>query len=111
MTEVWNLVSGPVAHYVAYGLLLIGAFFFISGTLGILRFPDIYTRLHAVAKADTLGLGFVVVGLSLISGSVRASLLMILAWVLVMASGATACQLLARYDQEHTTSKEHRDDR
>lgn len=111
MTEVWNLASGPVAHYVAYGFLLIGAFFFMSGTLGILRFPDIYTRLHAVTKADTLGLGFIVLGLSLISGSARASLLMILAWVLVMASGATASQLLARYEQDHTASKEPRNDR
>ncbi|MEX1214804.1 monovalent cation/H(+) antiporter subunit G [Saccharospirillum sp.] len=110
MTEVWGLISGPVAHAVAYGFLLIGAFFFISGTLGVLRFPDIYTRLHAITKADTLGLGFIVLGLCLISGSARTSLLMIGVWVLVMASGATACQLLARYEQDDT-DRERRDDR
>ncbi|MRG86675.1 monovalent cation/H(+) antiporter subunit G [Salinibacillus xinjiangensis] len=36
-------------------LLLIGTFIVISGSLGILRFPDVYTRLHAATKASTLG--------------------------------------------------------
>jgi len=38
-------------------LLLAGAVFFLAGTLGLLRFPDVYTRLHALTKADNLGLG------------------------------------------------------
>ncbi|MCH8530241.1 MAG: monovalent cation/H(+) antiporter subunit G [Saccharospirillum sp.] len=84
----------------AWPFLLAGAFFFIAGTLGVLRFPDIYSRLHAVTKADTLGLGLTVIGLGLLSGSLRTTLLMILVWLLVMASGATACQLLARYERE-----------
>ena len=40
-----------------------GAFFFLSGTVGLLRFPDPLTRLHALTKADNLGLGLVVLGL------------------------------------------------
>lgn len=40
-----------------------GAFFFLAGTMGLLRFPDTLTRLHALTKADNLGLGLVVVGL------------------------------------------------
>jgi len=40
-------------------LLLVGAFFFFAGTVALLRFPDVYTRLHALAKADNLGLGCV----------------------------------------------------
>ncbi|MBQ0778926.1 MAG: monovalent cation/H(+) antiporter subunit G, partial [Pseudomonas sp.] len=43
--------------WLSWPLLLAGMFFFISGTLGVLRFPDVYSRLHAVTKADTLGLG------------------------------------------------------
>ena len=46
-------------------LLLIGAVFFLAGTVGVLRFPDVYTRLHALTKTDNLGLGFVVVGLAI----------------------------------------------
>src|ERR1700747_1155356 len=37
-----------------------GAFFFLAGTVGLLRFPDTLTRLHALPKADNLGLGLVV---------------------------------------------------
>ena len=40
-----------------------GAFFFLAGTVGLLRFPDALTRLHALTKADNLGLGLVVAGL------------------------------------------------
>ena len=40
-----------------------GAFFFFAGTVGLLRFPDTLTRLHALTKADNLGLGLVVLGL------------------------------------------------
>lgn len=46
-------------------MLLAGAFFFFAGTIGLLRFPDVYTRLHALTKADNLGLGLVVLGLVL----------------------------------------------
>jgi len=40
-----------------------GAIFFLAGTVGLLRFPDSLTRLHALTKADNLGLGLVVLGL------------------------------------------------
>ena len=40
-----------------------GAFFFLAGMVGLLRFPDTLTRLHALTKADNLGLGLVVLGL------------------------------------------------
>ncbi len=46
-------------------LLLAGGFFFLAGTVGLLRFPDVYTRLHALTKVDNLGLGFVVLALIL----------------------------------------------
>ena len=39
-------------------LSTIGLCFFITGTLGLLRFPDVFCRLHALTKADNLGLGF-----------------------------------------------------
>ena len=40
-----------------------GAVFFMAGTVGLLRFPDSFTRLHALTKADNLGLGLIVLGL------------------------------------------------
>jgi len=70
-------------------LLLSGLVFFLAGSLGLLRFSNGYSRLHAVTKADTLGLGLVVLGLA-VQASWRESLLMIIIWLLVMASGAVA---------------------
>lgn len=86
--------------WLSWPFLLASLFFFIAGTVGLLRFPDIYSRLHAVTKADTLGLGLLSIGLSLRSDNWQAITLMLLIWLLVMASGATACQLLARYQRD-----------
>lgn len=76
-----------------------GVFFFMAGTIGLLRFPDAFSRLHAITKADTLGLGLVILGLILQADSLRSGVLMLSIWLLMMASAATACQLLARYQQ------------
>lgn len=50
-------------HMVVIILLAIGLFFMGVGAIGLLRFPDFYTRLHATGKCDTLGGGLVIVGL------------------------------------------------
>jgi multicomponent Na+:H+ antiporter subunit G len=76
--------------------LVTGAFFFFAGTVGLLRFPDVYTRLHALAKADNLGLGFTLLGLLLIAEDLAAGLKLVLVWVLVLASNAAVSFLIAR---------------
>ena len=71
-----------------------GAFFFFAGTVGLLRFPDSLTRLHALTKADNLGLGLVVLGLLPRTGGLLAALKLLAIWVLVQMAGATAAQLV-----------------
>lgn len=73
-----------------------GVFFFLAGTLGLLRFPDVFTRLHALTKADNLGLGLVVLGLLPQMHSVSAMLKLMLIWLLVLFSGAVVSQMLAQ---------------
>ena len=73
-----------------------GAFFFLAGTVGLLRFPDTLTRLHALTKADNLGLGLVVLGLLPHVGSALAGIKLVAIWLLVLLSGAVASQLIAR---------------
>ncbi|CAH1386786.1 monovalent cation/H(+) antiporter subunit G [Candidatus Nitrotoga sp. M5] len=77
-------------------LLIIGAAFFLAGTVGLLRFPDVYTRLHALTKADNLGLGFTVLGLVLQAPGVAAGFKLILVWLLALAASATLSFLIAR---------------
>ncbi len=81
-------------------LLMGGLFFFLTGALGLLRFPDTYSRLHAVTKADNVGLGLLSAGLALSAADFQSTGFMALIWLLVMASGATSAQLLARYQRE-----------
>jgi multicomponent Na+:H+ antiporter subunit G len=85
LLDVWTVVTVSA-----------GLFFFLAGTVGLLRFPDTLTRLHALTKADNLGLGLVVLGLLPRVDSILAALKLICVWLLVLLAGATASQLIAR---------------
>ncbi|HEY0505804.1 cation:proton antiporter [Lysobacter soli] len=73
-----------------------GALFFLAGTVGLLRFPDSLTRLHALTKADNLGLGLVVLGLVAQADSVVMGVKLVLIWGLLMWASAAVSQLIAR---------------
>lgn len=73
-----------------------GAFFFLAGTVGLLRFPDPLSRLHALTKADNLGLGLIVLGLLPQIHSLQTGLKLVLVWGLVQFAGASASQIIAR---------------
>ena len=77
-------------------LLLAGAAFFLAGTVGLLRFPDVYTRLHALTKADNVGLGLVLAGLALQAETLAGVGRLLLIWLLVLLAGASVAQLVAR---------------
>jgi len=72
----------------------LGAVFFLAGTLGLLRFPDTLTRLHALTKADNLGLGLVVLGLLPQVDWPLGALKLIAVWLLALLAGATVGQVL-----------------
>ncbi|HEX5079284.1 MAG TPA: monovalent cation/H(+) antiporter subunit G [Geminicoccaceae bacterium] len=76
-----------------------GAFFFLAGTVGLLRFPDPLTRLHALTKADNLGLGLIVLGLLPRVDWPQGGLKLIVVWLLVLLAGGTVGQLIARVAQ------------
>jgi multicomponent Na+:H+ antiporter subunit G len=82
---------------VVTGVLVVsGAFFFLAGTVGLLRFPDTLSRLHALTKADTLGLGLIALGLAVQAGSWAVRLKLLLIWVLVLGATVTTAHLVAR---------------
>jgi len=88
-------VTGPLDLLVV-ALLVAGAFFFLAGTVGLLRFPDVYCRLHALTKADNLGLGLIALGLTVRAEAWTARLHILLVWLLALVAAATVCHLLAR---------------
>jgi multicomponent Na+:H+ antiporter subunit G len=84
MAQVWT-----------YALVTLGCLFFLAGTLGLLRFPDVYTRLHALTKADNLGLGLIVLGLLPQVGWGGAPKLLAV-WALALLAAASAAHVLAQ---------------
>lgn len=81
--------------YLSATLLIAGALFFLAGTVGLLRFPDVYTRLHALTKADNVGLGLMVAGLALQAESWAVVAKLLLIWWLVLLAGASVSYLIA----------------
>jgi multicomponent Na+:H+ antiporter subunit G len=88
-----------MAHILVWGFCLAGAFFFLAGTVGLLRFPDSLSRLHALTKADNLGLGCVSLGLMFSADSFLEAAKIGLIWILAMTAGSTICFLLGQVIQ------------
>lgn len=85
MADLWSVLA-----------VTAGVFFFLAGTVGVLRFPDALTRLHALTKADNLGLGLIVLGLLPQMDGVGAALKLIVVWLLILISGAVVAQRIGR---------------
>lgn len=85
-----------IADALSILLILAGLFFFTAGTAGLLRFPDTHTRLHALTKADNLGLGLIVIGLAFRMPDAWSVAKLALVWLLAVLAAATVAQLVAR---------------
>jgi monovalent cation/proton antiporter MnhG/PhaG subunit len=77
-------------------LLLIGVLFLLAGTLGLLRLPDCYARIHAVSKCDTVGAGAILLALALLVGPDPNALKIVVLLALVLLSSPTSGHALAR---------------
>lgn len=85
-----------ILDVVSAALIALGCVFFAAGTVGLLRFADLNTRLHALAKADNVGLGFVVAGLLAQADHPAIAAKLVLIWALALFAAATNGHLLAR---------------
>lgn len=90
------MTASGVLDVVSGILVVIGALFALSGGVGLLRFPDFYTRVHAVGVTDSAGAGLILVGLLLQvpDWGVAARLVLILLFLLL--TSPTATHALAR---------------
>lgn len=87
-------MTWQAAWLVLFGLP--GCFFITVGTLGLIRLPDLRSRIHALAKADTLGLGLIALALLPQAGSPGAAAKMVLVWLLALGSATVIAHVLAR---------------
>lgn len=81
--------------FISAVLLVVALFFFTAGTVGLVRLPDLHSRLHALTKADNVGLGFTVLALMLQANSWTTVFKLLLIWVIVLGASATVCFLIA----------------
>ena len=86
-----------LAELLSTGLLGLGAAFFLTGTVGLLRFPGTFARLHALTKADNLGLGCVALGLALQADSAWVAAKLALVWGVALVAATVSAHLIARY--------------
>jgi multicomponent Na+:H+ antiporter subunit G len=84
-------------------LLVSGLFFFLAGSIGLLRLPDLHSRLHALTKADNLGLGLLIAGLAVSSREPLMMLKLLLVWLAVLAASAASAHLIARHARRQET--------
>lgn len=89
-------------------LFVFGAFFFFVGTVGLIRLPSAITRVHATTKADTLGLGLIIIGLILIIGFNVTSLKLLLVLIFVWITNPTAAHMITKAMVNKKSKKERK---
>ena len=88
------------AHPAALAFVVLGCAFFLTGTLGLLRFPDTLSRLHALTKTDNIGLGFICTGLAIYDGSLTGVIRLFFIWCLALMASTVSAFLIARWSGE-----------
>lgn len=83
-------------YFISLPLLVIGVTFFIAGSIGLIRFPSFACRLHALTKADNLGLGCVALAIAIQQESWAVALKIMLCWLIVLICSSLLSFLIAR---------------
>jgi multicomponent Na+:H+ antiporter subunit G len=86
-----------MSEVLAIALIAAGLLFFAAGSIGLLRLPDVHSRLHALTKADNLGLGLLATGVALLAGSLSIALQLLLIWLLVLVASAASAHLISQH--------------
>lgn len=83
-------------NYIAGVLVVIGASFALVAALGIVRLPDVYSRMHAASKAGTVGSGAMLIALAVFAEDAATTLRALAAVAFVMLTAPVSAHLLAR---------------
>ncbi|HBV85155.1 MAG TPA: cation:proton antiporter [Desulfosporosinus sp.] len=76
--------------------LVIGCFLFMIASIGVIRFPDFYSRMHAAGKGDTMGQACIIIGLIIYSGFNQVSLKLLMIMIMILIINSTASHYLAK---------------
>ena len=92
--------------------ILLGSFFMIVGTLGLVRMPDVFTRMHAASVVDTLGVGFLFLGMGFQAGLSLITLKLLFLLALFFFTGPVVTHALAQACMltSHAAGRNHESD-
>lgn len=76
--------------------LVLGGYFFLVGAIGLNRMPDVFTRMHATSVSETLGVGLLILGMTLQAGLTLVTVKLIFILIVLLFTGAVATHALAR---------------
>ncbi|MDP1932656.1 MAG: monovalent cation/H(+) antiporter subunit G [Gammaproteobacteria bacterium] len=82
--------------YISWTFLVLGGFLCISGAVGLLRFPDFFTRMHAASVTDTLATALIILGLLLQTDAWMVQVKLVMVLVFVLLTSPTASHALAK---------------
>ncbi len=85
-----------ITNVITVVFLLVGAFFMLAGTIGFVRFPDFYSRMHATGKCDTLGEGLMLVALIVYGGATFVSVKILFLIMFVLLANPTSTHAIAK---------------
>ncbi len=84
------------AEWLSWIFLAVGGFFCVAGGLGLVRMPDFYTRMHAASVTETLGAGFLLLGMIFVAGLSLVSVKLVIIGLLIFFTSPTATHALAK---------------
>lgn len=87
-------------NFIIAGLIFGGVLFFIIGTVGLIRLPDTYSRIHAPTKCDTLGVGLITLGIVIYNGFALISVKMLLILFFLWLTSPTAASAISKAARE-----------
>ncbi|SDB90399.1 multisubunit sodium/proton antiporter, MrpG subunit [Pelagirhabdus alkalitolerans] len=92
-------------------LIILSGFFFLVGTLGLIRLPDVFSRMHATTKSDTLGAGLAIVALMVHRGLDPVSVKLFIILIFVLLTNPTGAHIIAKsaYYKDQTREEEAND--
>ena len=85
-----------VATFLAGILIIVGSFFALTAALGLVRLPDVYSRMHAAAKAGTMGSGLMMIALALVADDLATVTRAVAGLVFFLLTAPIAAHLLAK---------------
>lgn len=89
-------MMNDVVTYIVAAIIVIGAFFSLAAAIGLLRLPDVYSRMHAASKAGTLGSGLMLIGLAIYSDDLATTTRAIAGVIFFLLTAPISAHLLAK---------------